>query len=1108
MTRLQHLQQTVTGTDAGNGLLSSGILVFLAVPKATTSHLFASFGLGVGMGATRKEPNGKVCRLAPRFRVLDLPFWKISMTRLSGWLPLTIYKEFFMKRNHALSTVLVLSATLVAVACSSNSGSGTAPIGGSNGGNAPGGNTVQNPGGNTVQPGAGNATGGNTVQPGAGNETGGNTVQPGAGNATGGNTVQPGAGNATGGTTVAPAGKTAGGQTSASGGVVVGGATVASGGKTTVGGQTTATGGAGATGGQTTVTGGNTISTLNTGGSPLPATEGDFSMDVGWMFIKQDQSGAQATTASETGWTSVSTPHTYNDIDSYRVLINHSGGDHGMYAGPAWYRKHFKVPATFSGNKFIVEFERIRESATFYINGTSVGTFTDGVSAVGIDITANVKADGTTDNVLAVAVDNSGGGEYWNANATNPDYGGLVGHVWLHVPGKIYQTYPLYLNLKTQGIYIYGTAYANITNNTAQGDTGNLTLNVESEVNNESGSAASATLNVKVVDAATGTTLTSFAGTATSVPTTGATVIKASGPLTGAKLWSDLYPNLYNVQTTLTVGGTVVNGRSTLTGFRQAQFKGGAGTGGVYINGRFVYMLGFANRSTNSWAGLGQAVPDWMHDFHANLVRGANANYMRWMHVTPQISDLRSGDKYGVVSIVPAADKEVSNPTDAQWTPRMAVMQSTMIYVRNNPSAFFYEAGNGTVSDAQMADLKTLRDTWDPNGGRGVGDRDTPDTGAEASADWYGTMEAYVEGTPPTSSIFRGASTGFRDKGPILEEEDFRDEALRGIWDQYSPPHVGGFVPGSLDTYNETSEVFTVGDSSNPGVVSRIDGYLKIDSIHNTDSTHSFFAGYACIYFSDENADGRLDSSCVCRAGGKVDAVRLPKEAYYAFRVAGNTQPDIHIVGHWTYPAGTKKTVYVVANNVSSVGLSINGGAETKVTTPTDGYTFSFPNITWATGTIKAVGYDSSGKQACQHTLTTAGAAAAVKLTATTAPGGFLANGADVAMFDVEVVDATGLRVPTYGPTTKATDNQPTGEPKITFAVTGPGTWRGGVNESMINSTNNLYLYTEGGINRVFIRSQTTAGAITLTATSPGLTQGTATVTSVAVPVVNGLLPR
>jgi hypothetical protein len=60
----------------------------------------------------------------------------------------------------------------------------------------------------------------------------------------------------------------------------------------------------------------------------------------------------------------------------------------------------------------------------------------------------------------------------------------------------------------------------------------------------------------------------------------------------------------------------------------------------------------------------------------------------------------------------------------------------------------------------------------------------------------------------------------------------------------------------------------------------------------------------------------------------------------------------------------------------------------------------------------------------------------------------------------------------------------------------------------MTNSTNNLYLYTEGGINRVFIRSQTTAGDITLTASCPGLTSATKTVTSVPVNVANGLLAR
>jgi beta-galactosidase len=896
---------------------------------------------------------------------------------------------------------------------------------------------------------------------------------------------------------------TAGGSTAGqvSGGVPSGGQTSSSGGVATSGGQTISPQGGNGAGGSS--------QPPPTGGSVVAAGEADYSMDVGWMFIKQDASGAQATTASETGWTSVSTPHTYNDTDSYRTLISHSGGDHGMYQGPAWYRKHFKVPATFSGNKFIVELERLRQSATFYINGTQVGAYADGVSPCGLDITGYVNF-GDTDNVLAVRVDNSLGGEYWNANATYPPYGGLVGHVWLHVPGKIYQTYPLYQNLQTSGIYIWGSNYANITNNTPQGDIGDLTMNVQSEVSNESGAVASATLGVKVVDAATGTMVATFSGTATPLPTTGTTMLTASGPLTGAKLWSDLYPNLYNVVTTLTVGGTVVNGRGTLTGFRQTAFKGGAGTGGVYINGRFVYLLGFAQNSTNSWAALGQAVPDWMHDFHANLIKGASANYIRWLYVTPQRADLESGDKYGIISIVPAADKEVMNPTDAQWTARMGVMQSTMIYVRNNPSALMYEAGNSPVSDAQMQSLQTFRNTWDPNGGRGNGDRDTPDVGAEPYADWYGTMIAYSPASPPGSAIFRGCSTGFRDLGPCIEEEDFRDEALRGIWDQYSPPHVGGFIPGSLDTYNETSESYTVGDgSTDSGQVARLNDWLKVETIRNTDSANSFYAGYASIEFSDENADGRLGSSAVCRVGGKVDAVRLPKESYYAFRVAGSTQPDIHIVGHWNYPAGTSKTIYVVANT-PSVELFVNGTSQGRSSTSRDGYTFSFPNITWATGTIKAVGYDaaSGGNQICQHQLTTAGAAAAIKLTLTTAPGGLLANGADVAMFDVEVVDASGQRVPTYGPTTNATDNTPTGEPKITFAVTGPGTWRGGVNESMVNSTNNLYLYTEGGINRVFIRSQMTAGDITLTATSPGLTSATKTVTSIAVNPVDGLLPQ
>jgi beta-galactosidase len=821
-------------------------------------------------------------------------------------------------------------------------------------------------------------------------------------------------------------------------------------------------------------------------------------MDPGWQFIRQDVSGADATAFDDSTWSPVSTPHTYNDTDSFRVLTNHSTGDTGVYQGPAWYRKHFRIPAAYSGNKAIIEFERIKQGATFYMNGTQVGVHDDGITACGIDVTEKVNF-GDAENVLAVRVDNSSTyvesttatSFQWNNRATNPSYGGLIGHVWLHLPGKIYQTYPLYNNLQTSGIYIYGADYANIN---AEGNKGDLTLNVEAEVSNESGSAQSASLDVKVLDPATGTVIGTFQGTDTSLPTTGTTVLNVSGALIGANLWSDISPSLYNVITTLNVGGKDVNRRNTITGFRKTEFKGGAGTGGVYVNGRFVYLLGFAQNSTNEWAGLGEAVPDWMHDYHANMIRGANSNYIRWMHITPQRIDVASGDKYGVVSIAPAGDKE-SDPAGVQWTQRLNVMRASMVYLRNNPSVFFWEVGNCGVAAAQMKDMADVQALWDPRekGGRGLGDLDMADDGGAPYAQWFGTMMAYYTGGAIVEggNYFRGYSPAYRDQGPILELEDFRDEAVRGIWDDYSPPSFG-FKPGPTDTYQWNSESFIVGVD---GQVSRLNGYLNLYTISNTDSSSGRYSAYASLHFSDSNADGRLQSSSVAESGGKVDAVRLPKQVYYSFRVAGNTQPDIHIIGHWSYPAGTTKTMYVLANHVSSVELFVNGVSQGKLSSvaATNHYAYRFPNIAWAAGSIKAVGYDASGAPARQHELTTAGPATAIRLTPTVGPGGLQADGADVVMYDVEVVDANGQLCPTD-------------EDRVDFAMTGPGTWRGGYNTRVPGSTNNMYLLTEAGINRVFIRSTLTPGEITLTASRAGLTSGTATVSAKPVPITNGLL--
>ena len=103
-----------------------------------------------------------------------------------------------------------------------------------------------------------------------------------------------------------------------------------------------------------------------------------------------------------------------------------------------------------------------------------------------------------------------------------------------------------------------------------------------------------------------------------------------------------------------------------------------------------------------------------------------------------------------------------------------------------------------------------------------------------------------------------------------------------------------------------------------------------------------------------------------------------------------------------------------------------------------------------------------------------------------------MADGSDVALIDFEVVDAQGRRCPTD-------------EARVDFAVTGPVIWRGGFNAAKLNSTNNLYLDTECGINRVAIRSTRTAGTITVTASRAGLTPATATIDAHAVEILAGL---
>ncbi|HEY6186754.1 MAG TPA: DUF4982 domain-containing protein [Pyrinomonadaceae bacterium] len=196
------------------------------------------------------------------------------------------------------------------------------------------------------------------------------------------------------------------------------------------------------------------------------------------------------------------------------------------------------------------------------------------------------------------------------------------------------------------------------------------------------------------------------------------------------------------------------------------------------------------------------------------------------------------------------------------------------------------------------------------------------------------------------------------------------------------------------------------------------------------------------------------------------------------------------MIGHWNYAPGTRKNVYVVSS-ADKVELFVNGKS-LGMGDQTSRFLFTFRNVLWQPGTLRAVGYDAAGRRVTETSKKTAGQPVALRLTPRTGPRGLRADGADLALVEVEVVDGAGNRCPTA-------------LNMINFSLKGPSEWRGGIAQGPDNYILAKSLPVENGVNRVLIRSTPKAGKIVLSATSEGLKPASIEIDSQPVEVRGGL---
>src|SRR6185369_1175066 len=126
--------------------------------------------------------------------------------------------------------------------------------------------------------------------------------------------------------------------------------------------------------------------------------------------------------------------------------------------------------------------------------------------------------------------------------------------------GKLYQTLPLYSNLKTTGVYVYAKDI----------DVGRRTANItaETEIRNEYAEPKTFSYDVEVANL-DGKVVKKIDGGKYTLNPNETRIVSATDTLSDLNFWSWGYGYLYTVRTSIRVDGRIVDLVVTQTGFRK-----------------------------------------------------------------------------------------------------------------------------------------------------------------------------------------------------------------------------------------------------------------------------------------------------------------------------------------------------------------------------------------------------------------------------------------------------------------------------------------------------------------------------------------------------------
>ena len=528
---------------------------------------------------------------------------------------------------------------------------------------------------------------------------------------------------------------------------------------------------------------------------------------------------------------------------------------------------------------------------------------------------------------------------------------GIYRHVWL---------------LKTDPVHL--GRWENVVRSTVAH--GVATLHLSAFVENETKTAQKILVKWKIVDGQ-GAVVATVATSEQLIERYGSAAFDATAKLTNPALWSVDVPNLYSALVTVETGGKVLDGERVSFGVRSVVFDAEKG---FFLNGKPMKIQGTCNHQDH--AGVGVALPDRLQWFRLAVLREMGCNAVRTSHNMPTPEWVQACDRMGMMMMCETRQASAS----AEGLEQLEVMIKRY---RNSPSIIIWSIAN---EENQLQGPM-----------------------AEQGARIATTMVRKCHELDP-SRVVTAAVNGNNRQGISAAVDLVGFNYHLDLPDPFHKDNPKRPVFGS----ETSSAVSTRGEYTTDRKRNVVDSYHGVYEL--PELWWKFYGerdwmagGFAWTGFDYRGEPTPFAWPSINSNFGIVDMCGFPKDYFYYYKAWWRPEPSLHLFPHWNWDGkeGTEIPVWVYSN-LDEVDLLVNGKSVGRQKVQNLGHLEW--KVPYEPGMIEAHG-SRGGKVVLIERRETTGAPHSIRLTADRTE--IDADGEDVAMLKVEVLDRQGRAVPT-----------------------------------------------------------------------------------------------